>query len=159
MTINKHGQLIVADLFNRRVQVLELGYQEWLQRSEIAPASETPAAEVLDGDQKASEQGQAPPSTDGLGDREAVPEGKTESIIQQGEAQELPGARGEQVPAQNPPGEQPGPVLQQAETPLPPSDTAGSAPAQDMNQEQQETVPEVILPAEKLPAYPASGGK
>lgn len=40
MLMNKHGQFVIADLFNGRVQVLELGYDEWLNRFEIAEENE-----------------------------------------------------------------------------------------------------------------------
>ena len=40
MLMNKHGQFVIADLFNGRVQVLELGYDEWLNRFEIGEESE-----------------------------------------------------------------------------------------------------------------------
>lgn len=52
MTINKDRQFIVADLFNGRVQVLEMAYQEWLQQYEIEPLSE-PDAEMNEIDAEA----------------------------------------------------------------------------------------------------------
>ena len=40
MLMNKHGQFVIADLFNGRVQVLELAYDDWLNRFEIGEESE-----------------------------------------------------------------------------------------------------------------------
>jgi DNA-binding beta-propeller fold protein YncE len=40
MLMNKHGQFVIADLFNGRVQVLELGYDDWLNRFETGEESE-----------------------------------------------------------------------------------------------------------------------
>ena len=45
LAINNYGQLIVSDLFNKRVQVLEVGYKEisiYLDASETEPLPETP---------------------------------------------------------------------------------------------------------------------
>ena len=65
MTMNKDRQIIVADLFNGRVQVLEMAYDEWLQQYQLEPlpepgsdqdeiATEAPDAE----DEKSTEAGE-----------------------------------------------------------------------------------------------------
>jgi DNA-binding beta-propeller fold protein YncE len=47
VAVNRHGQLIVADLFNKRVQVLEVGYDEVLPllRTSLTPSSSRETSE------------------------------------------------------------------------------------------------------------------
>jgi DNA-binding beta-propeller fold protein YncE len=47
VAVNRHGQLIVADLFNKRVQVLEIGYDEVLPllRTSLTPSSSRETSE------------------------------------------------------------------------------------------------------------------
>jgi DNA-binding beta-propeller fold protein YncE len=44
LAINSQGQLIVADLFNKRVQVLEVGYEAMLTELGLGPPAGAPAA-------------------------------------------------------------------------------------------------------------------
>jgi len=82
MTMNKDRQFIVADLFNGRVQVLEMSYQEWLQQYEIEPLSE-PGAEMseMDAEAPVEDAETSPGAEDQEGGEGIEPESEVEVIL------------------------------------------------------------------------------
>jgi DNA-binding beta-propeller fold protein YncE len=134
MAINNNRQFIVADLFNGRVQVLELGYDEWKN------------AYVLE-----------PPTESGQDDGEA---GAEEISVQDGSKPLASDAKSDQTNQQDPAQERPEGdlgILIELESPTSQPEVKSDLDhGQEFQQEQPETVPEVIFEKEQLPAYPES---
>lgn len=82
MTMNKDRQFIVADLFNGRVQVLEMAYQEWLQQYLIEPLAE-PGSETggIDAEAPPAGEGDASPGAEEMADEKATESGAEVEVI------------------------------------------------------------------------------
>jgi DNA-binding beta-propeller fold protein YncE len=138
MTINKHRQIIVADLFNRRIQVLELGYEEWLRRGELEPPAE---------------------------DIQFVEESDTEGESDQGELIQAPSdvtddLTRQQESEQKRPEDEPGAGAQpEAPSGQPEINNTKEDLVPVTDQEQSEDVLEVIFEEMEIPAHPGSEEK
>jgi hypothetical protein len=134
MAINNNRQFIVADLFNGRVQVLELGYDEWKNAYELEPPTESGQDDGEAGAEEISVQD---------GSKPLASDAKSDQTNQQDPAQERPeGDLG---------------ILIELESPTSQPEVKSDLDhGQEFQQEQPETVPEVIFEKEQLPAYPES---
>jgi len=94
MAIDKHGYLIVADQFNKRIQILDARYKEFTPEFQASLRPEE-SVETSDG-LEAAEQENAPEaiweSSDGVGDQGGVPESTQEQPDLQYEQEDASGA-------------------------------------------------------------------
>jgi len=146
MLMNKHQQYVVADLFNARVQVLELGYKEWLNRFEIGEVGDALPVEAEDGALETSTETEIflPASEDPEQlQHQEVPSTKTRDgglgiIIPGNDLETEDEAESEQKQGLSPDEE---------------SETTG----QQVLPQQTGEVMEVILPEDEIPAFQDSG--
>jgi hypothetical protein len=151
MIMNKHQQFVVADLFNRRVQVLELGYEEWKNRYELAPAGESAQG---DGPGAATESaGHADTTADETGKPEKI--GGSQLAGGQ-ETQE--GALGIIIQKHETPDDASGQGAVNEQSPDQGGDVSGGDTATTLDQQgeqpHQEKVMEVVLPKEPVSTFP-----
>jgi hypothetical protein len=136
MTMNKDRQFIVADQFNGRVQVLELGYQEWLKKYDVNSFSDG----IIEDVEHASEEEpvQNVNILTGGGENAQYPMSQEESFQEQPEA----------VFEVN---------IQKEDMLISPDVEEGQKKGQEELQEND--VFEVLIPEEKVPNYPNADGK
>ncbi len=151
MLMNKHQQYVVADLFNARVQILELGYKEWLNRFEIAEEGDTLQADVEDGALE------APKETEIFLPASEYPEQQPHKDVAVPEAQD--GGLGITLPGNDPGAAAEGAQKQELPPGLPSPDGELESTGQRPAPTQPEDVIEVILPEEEIPTFQGSGGQ
>ena len=145
MLMNKHQQYVVADLFNARVQVLELGYNEWLNRFEIGEEVDALPAEAEDGGLETSTETEIfLPAAE---DQEEQPRQE----VSDPESQE--GGLGIIVPGRDPGTAAEGAQSRELSPGLPSPDGESESTGQQATPLQPEKVIEVILPEDEIPTF------
>jgi DNA-binding beta-propeller fold protein YncE len=99
LAINKSGQLIVADLFNNRVQVLDVGYEEISPLLKKESSSENlPAAAASESGKSAEQDEQAPVQPEGLAEQVEQPAQPSDQVKPEGDLEaEQPAQPSDQV--------------------------------------------------------------
>ena len=145
MLMNKHQQYVVADLFNARVQVLELGYKEWLNRFEIGEESDALPSETEGGALETSTETEIflPAADD--------PEQQPRQEVPSPEPQD--GGLGIIIPGNDPEAAAEGAQEQELSPGLPSPDGETESTGQQNPSLQTEDVIEVILPEEEIPTF------
>jgi hypothetical protein len=165
MTINKHRQIIVADLFNNRVQVLEMGYEDWKNRYELESSTESPSVETENGSLESPDQDSFEPDTsEGTNDRvnqqESSPKetkDEFEVIIQQkspsiSEATGKDPSNGQEL-NQEKFKENSEPIIQQEGLTVPSGAKGAPETVPKVKQEESDNVFEVIFSEEDPPSF------
>jgi DNA-binding beta-propeller fold protein YncE len=171
IAINRHGQIIVSDFFNRRIQVLEVQPEGVLSRFLGTATPETPAPEEAEGPVEPEGDVDAVPAPDSPGDTapegdgQEVPETIIEEVILPSQEPVLPVM--DEVPAVTEPGESrpdevtpaTAPDEQPVESEGATEDAAGADPV-EMPQTSEAhprdvDIEEQVIPEQTLPVYPA----
>jgi hypothetical protein len=145
MLMNKHQQYVVADLFNARVQILELGYKEWLNRFEIGEEGDALPSEAEDRAVETSTETEIflPASED--------PEKQPRQEVPSPEPQD--GGLGIIIPVNDPAAAAEGAQKQELSPGLSSPDIETESTGSQDPPLQPEDVIEVILPEEEIPTF------